>query len=66
MRNPAPCAVTYATISIGSQTQLLNEQFQTQARIKMTHVPYRAALGYVQFHFTFRAVRVIGERGSFC
>ncbi len=48
-----PGAVTYATISIGSQTQLLNEQFQTQAGIKMTHVPYRAALRYVQFHFAF-------------
>src|SRR5262249_49135024 len=36
-------AVTYATISIGSQTQLLNEQFQAQAGIKMTHVPYRGA-----------------------
>jgi tripartite-type tricarboxylate transporter receptor subunit TctC len=39
----SPGAVTYATISIGSQTQLLNEQFQTQAGIKMTHVPYRGA-----------------------
>ena len=38
-----PGALTYATISIGSQTQLLNEQFQTQAGIKMTHVPYRGA-----------------------
>ncbi len=38
-----PGAVTYATISIGSQTQLLNEQFQQQAGIKMTHVPYRGA-----------------------
>jgi tripartite-type tricarboxylate transporter receptor subunit TctC len=38
-----PGAVTYATISIGSQTQLLNEQFQSQAGIKMTHVPYRGA-----------------------
>jgi tripartite-type tricarboxylate transporter receptor subunit TctC len=38
-----PGAVTYATISIGSQTQLLNEQFQAQAGIKMTHVPYRGA-----------------------
>jgi tripartite-type tricarboxylate transporter receptor subunit TctC len=38
-----PGAVTYATISIGSQTQLLNEQFQGQAGIKMTHVPYRGA-----------------------
>lgn len=40
---PRPGAVTYATISIGSQTQLLNEQFQAQAGIKMTHVPYRGA-----------------------
>jgi tripartite-type tricarboxylate transporter receptor subunit TctC len=38
-----PGAVTYATISIGSQTQLLNEQFQRQAGIVMTHVPYRGA-----------------------
>ena len=38
-----PGALTYATISIGSQTQLLNEQFQAQAGIKMTHVPYRGA-----------------------
>jgi tripartite-type tricarboxylate transporter receptor subunit TctC len=38
-----PGAVTYATISIGSQTQLLNEQFQQRAGIKMTHVPYRGA-----------------------
>ncbi len=38
-----PGAVTDATISIGSQTQLLNEQFQAQAGIKMTHVPYRGA-----------------------
>jgi tripartite-type tricarboxylate transporter receptor subunit TctC len=36
-----PGAVTYATISVGSQTQLLNEQFQQRAGIKMTHVPYR-------------------------
>src|SRR5262249_9147680 len=34
-----PGAITYATISIGSQTQLLNEQFQRQAGIRMTHVP---------------------------
>jgi len=38
-----PGAVTYATISIGSQTQLLNEKFQARAGIKMTHVPYRGA-----------------------
>jgi tripartite-type tricarboxylate transporter receptor subunit TctC len=38
-----PGEVAYATISIGSQTQLLNEQFQQQAGIKMTHVPYRGA-----------------------
>jgi tripartite-type tricarboxylate transporter receptor subunit TctC len=38
-----PGAVTYATISIGSQTQLLNDQFQARAGIKMTHVPYRGA-----------------------
>ena len=33
----------YATISIGSQTQLLNELFQGKAGIKMNHVPYRGA-----------------------
>ncbi len=38
-----PGAVTYATISVGSQTQLLNEQFQRRAGIRMTHVPYRGA-----------------------
>src|SRR5262245_16871693 len=38
-----PGAVTYATISIGSQGQLLHEQFQHQAGIRMTHVPYRGA-----------------------
>src|SRR5262249_28968334 len=31
------------TISIGSQGQLLNEQFRHQAGIRMTHVPYRGA-----------------------
>jgi len=40
---PRPGAITYATIAVGSQTQLLNEQFQQQAGIKMTHVPYRGA-----------------------
>jgi tripartite-type tricarboxylate transporter receptor subunit TctC len=39
----SPGAVTYATISVGSQTQLLHEQFQRQAGIQMTHVPYRGA-----------------------
>src|SRR5712691_3261608 len=34
-----PGAVTYATIATGSQTHLLNEMFQRQAGIKMTHVP---------------------------
>jgi tripartite-type tricarboxylate transporter receptor subunit TctC len=38
-----PGAVSYATISIGSQTQLLNELFQRQAGIKMNHIPYRGA-----------------------
>jgi tripartite-type tricarboxylate transporter receptor subunit TctC len=38
-----PGAVTYATISTGSHTQLINELFQRQAGIKMTHVPYRGA-----------------------
>jgi tripartite-type tricarboxylate transporter receptor subunit TctC len=38
---PRPGALTYATISVGSQTQLLNEQFQQRAGIRMTHVPYR-------------------------
>jgi tripartite-type tricarboxylate transporter receptor subunit TctC len=38
-----PSAVTYATIATGSQTHLLNEMFQRQAGIKMTHVPYRGA-----------------------
>jgi tripartite-type tricarboxylate transporter receptor subunit TctC len=38
-----PGAVSYATISVGSQTQLLNELFQRKAGIKMNHVPYRGA-----------------------
>ncbi len=38
-----PGEITYATIAIGSQTQLLNELFQQRAGIKMTHVPYRGA-----------------------
>jgi tripartite-type tricarboxylate transporter receptor subunit TctC len=38
-----PGAVSYATISIGSQTQLLNELFQRKAGITMNHVPYRGA-----------------------
>jgi len=38
-----PSAVSYATISIGSQTQLLNELFQRKAGITMNHVPYRGA-----------------------
>jgi tripartite-type tricarboxylate transporter receptor subunit TctC len=38
-----PGAVPYATISVGSQTQLLNELFQRKAGITMNHVPYRGA-----------------------
>ncbi len=38
-----PGAVPYATISIGSQTQLLTEMFQREAGITMNHVPYRGA-----------------------
>jgi tripartite-type tricarboxylate transporter receptor subunit TctC len=38
-----PGAVNYATISFGSQTQLLTEMLQLAAGIKMTHVPYRGA-----------------------
>lgn len=38
-----PGAVNYATISVGSQTQLLAELFKKQAGISMTHVPYRGA-----------------------
>ena len=38
-----PGEITYATISIGSQTQLLSELFQQRAGITMTHVPYRGA-----------------------
>jgi len=38
-----PGAISYATISVGSQTQLLNELFQRKAGIKMNHVPYRGA-----------------------
>ena len=38
-----PGAVTYATISVGSQTQLFNELLQRKAGVKMTHVPYRGA-----------------------
>src|SRR5215212_1736377 len=36
-------AISYATISVGSQTQLLNEFFQRKAGITMNHVPYRGA-----------------------
>jgi tripartite-type tricarboxylate transporter receptor subunit TctC len=60
-----PGALTYATISIGSQTQLLNEEFQTQAGIKMTHVPYRAAPRRSSSASRFEA-SVIGEPGSCC
>jgi tripartite-type tricarboxylate transporter receptor subunit TctC len=38
-----PGAYTYATISLGSQTQLVNEMLQRDAGIKMTYVPYRGA-----------------------
>jgi tripartite-type tricarboxylate transporter receptor subunit TctC len=38
-----PGTVNYATISVGSQTQLLAELFKKQAGISMTHVPYRGA-----------------------
>jgi tripartite-type tricarboxylate transporter receptor subunit TctC len=39
----SPGAITYATISVGSQTQLVHEQFQRDTGIRMTHVPYRGA-----------------------
>jgi tripartite-type tricarboxylate transporter receptor subunit TctC len=38
-----PGEFTYATISYGSQTQLVNEMLQREAGIKMTYVPYRGA-----------------------
>jgi tripartite-type tricarboxylate transporter receptor subunit TctC len=38
-----PGVVNYATISFGSQTQLLAEMLQTAAGIRMTYVPYRGA-----------------------
>ena len=38
-----PGDFTYATISLGSQTQLVNEMLQRDAGIKMTYVPYRGA-----------------------
>lgn len=38
-----PGEYTYATISYGSQTQLVNEMLQREAGIKMTYVPYRGA-----------------------
>ena len=38
-----PGAVNYATISFGSQTQLLAVMLQTAAGIRMTDVPYRGA-----------------------
>jgi tripartite-type tricarboxylate transporter receptor subunit TctC len=38
-----PAELTYATISYGSQTQLVNEMLQRDAGIKMTYVPYRGA-----------------------
>ena len=38
-----PGVVNYATISFGSQTQLLTEMLEIDAGIKMTFVPYRGA-----------------------
>jgi len=38
-----PGAVNYATISFGSQTQLIAVMLQTAAGIRMTDVPYRGA-----------------------
>jgi tripartite-type tricarboxylate transporter receptor subunit TctC len=38
-----PGAISFATISVGSQTQLVHEQFQRKTGIRMTHVPYRGA-----------------------
>jgi tripartite-type tricarboxylate transporter receptor subunit TctC len=38
-----PGDFTYATISYGSQTQLVSEMLQREAGIKMTYVPYRGA-----------------------
>lgn len=38
-----PGEFTYATISYGSQTQLVSEMLQREAGIKMTYVPYRGA-----------------------
>jgi len=38
-----PGEFTYATISYGSQTQLVNEMLQRDTGIKMTYVPYRGA-----------------------
>jgi tripartite-type tricarboxylate transporter receptor subunit TctC len=38
-----PGAFTYATISLGSQTQLVNEMLQNETGIQMTYVPYRGA-----------------------
>ncbi len=38
-----PGALNYATISVGSQTQLLAELFKKQAGITMSHIPYRGA-----------------------
>ena len=38
-----PGEYTYATISLGSQTQLVNEMLQNEAGIQMTYVPYRGA-----------------------
>ena len=38
-----PGEFTYATISLGSQTQLVNEMLQNEAGIQMTYVPYRGA-----------------------
>jgi tripartite-type tricarboxylate transporter receptor subunit TctC len=38
-----PGGISYATISVGSQTQLVHEQFQRKTGIRMTHVPYRGA-----------------------
>jgi tripartite-type tricarboxylate transporter receptor subunit TctC len=38
-----PGAINYATISIGSNTQLLTEMLQKQAGIRLSHIPYRGA-----------------------
>ncbi len=38
-----PGELTYATISFGSQTQLVNAMLERDAGIRMTYVPYRGA-----------------------